>query len=88
MYYGKLVELADSDELFRHPLHPYTNSLLSAIPIPDPATERERVRITYNPLEEHDYSINKPSLREILPGHFVYCNDEEEQRYKEKVANE
>ena len=88
MYYGKLVELADSDELFRHPLHPYTNSLLSAIPIPDPATEKERVRITYNPLEEHDYSVNKPSLREILPGHFVYCNDEEEQRYKEKVANE
>ncbi len=88
MYYGKLVELADSDELFRHPLHPYTNSLLSAIPIPDPATEKQRTRITYNPLEEHDYSVNQPSLREILPGHFVYCNDEEEKRYKEKVANE
>ena len=88
MYYGKLVELADSDELFRHPLHPYTNSLLSAIPIPDPATEKERTRITYNPLEEHDYSVNQPSLREILPGHFVYCNDEEEKRYKEMVANE
>jgi oligopeptide transport system ATP-binding protein len=88
MYYGKLVELADSDELFRHPLHPYTNSLLSAIPIPDPATEKTRVRITYNPLEEHDYSVDQPTLREILPGHFVYCNDEEEKRYKEKVANE
>lgn len=88
MYYGKLVELADSDELFRHPLHPYTNSLLSAIPIPDPATEKTRVRITYNPLEEHDYTVNQPSLREILPGHFVYCNDEEEKRYREKVANE
>ena len=88
MYYGKLVELADSEELFRHPLHPYTNSLLSAIPIPDPATEKTRVRITYNPLEEHDYSVDQPSLREILPGHFVYCNDEEEKRYKEKVANE
>ena len=88
MYYGKLVELADSEELFRHPLHPYTNSLLSAIPIPDPATEKTRVRITYNPLEEHDYSVSQPTLREILPGHFVYCNDEEEKRYKEKVANE
>ncbi|MBR4797935.1 MAG: ATP-binding cassette domain-containing protein [Oscillospiraceae bacterium] len=88
MYYGKLVELADSEELFRHPLHPYTNSLLSAIPIPDPATEKTRVRITYNPLEEHDYSVDQPTLREILPGHFVYCNDEEEKRYKEKVANE
>jgi ATPase components of various ABC-type transport systems, contain duplicated ATPase len=88
MYYGKLVELADSDELFRHPLHPYTNSLLSAIPVPDPATEKTRVRITYNPLEEHDYTVNQPSLREILPGHFVYCNDEEEKRYKEKIANE
>ncbi|MBP0985909.1 MAG: ATP-binding cassette domain-containing protein, partial [Oscillospiraceae bacterium] len=67
MYYGKLVELADSEELFRHPLHPYTNSLLSAIPIPDPATEKTRVRITYNPLEEHDYSVSQPTLREILP---------------------
>ena len=88
MYYGKLVELAETEELFKHPLHPYTNSLLSAIPIPDPMTEKARVRITYNPLEEHDYSVNKPSLREVLPGHFVYCNDEEEQRYKEKVRNE
>ena len=87
MYYGKLVELADSDELFRHPLHPYTNSLLSAIPVPDPATEKTRVRITYNPLEEHDYTEDKPTLREILPGHFVYCNDAEEKRYREKVAN-
>ncbi|MBP0970187.1 MAG: ATP-binding cassette domain-containing protein [Oscillospiraceae bacterium] len=87
MYYGKLVELADSDELFRHPLHPYTNSLLSAIPVPDPATEKTRVRITYNPLEEHDYTEDKPMLREILPGHFVYCNDAEEKRYREKVAN-
>jgi oligopeptide transport system ATP-binding protein len=85
---GVIVELADTETLFRHPLHPYTNSLLSAIPVPDPATEKTRVRITYNPLEEHDYTVNQPSLREILPGHFVYCNDEEEKRYKEKIANE
>ncbi len=82
MYFGKLVELADSDELFAHPVHPYTRSLLSAIPLPDPKSEKERTRIKYNPLESHDYSVNKPLLREIRPGHFVYCNDEEELKYK------
>ena len=84
MYYGKLVELATSDELFAHPVHPYTRSLLSAIPLPDPIYEKKRVRITYNPIAEHDYSVNKPSLRELAPGHFVYCNDEEEERYKKE----
>ena len=83
MYYGKLVELASSDELFAHPLHPYTRSLLSAIPLPDPVYEKKRVRKIYNPLAEHDYRVNKPSLREVSPNHFVYCNDEEEQKYKE-----
>ena len=88
MYYGKMVELADCDELFRHPLHPYTRSLLSAIPIPDPNTEKDRVRITYNPLDEHDYSVDKPSMKEILPGHFVYCNDAEFERYKKEIESE
>ena len=88
MYYGKMVELADCDELFRHPLHPYTRSLLSAIPIPDPNTEKDRVRITYNPLDEHDYTVNKPSMKEILPGHFVYCNDAEFERYKKEIESE
>lgn len=87
MYYGNMVELATSDELFAHPLHPYTKSLLSAIPLPDPHYEKERVRITYNPLAEHDYSENKPSMREITEGHFVYCNDEEEQKYKKILAD-
>lgn len=77
MYYGKLVELASSDELFRHPLHPYTRSLLSAIPLPDPNYEKKRKRIVYNPLAEHDYSVDKPSFREVAPGHFVQCNDAE-----------
>ncbi len=87
MYYGKLVELANSEELFDHPVHPYTRSLLSAIPLPDPVYEKKRVRITYNPLVEHDYSVDKPSLREIAPGHFVYCNNAEEEKYKAEFFN-
>ncbi|MBQ7357196.1 MAG: ATP-binding cassette domain-containing protein [Clostridia bacterium] len=87
MYFGKMVELADSDELFKHPLHPYTKSLLSAIPLPDPVYEKQRTRITYNPLAEHDYSTDMPSFREIAPGHFVYCNDAEEEKYKQEINN-
>jgi oligopeptide transport system ATP-binding protein len=86
MYFGKMVELATSDELFAHPLHPYTRSLLSAIPLPDPHTEKNRTRITYNQLAEHDYSVDKPTMREILPGHFVYCNDAEEAKYKAELG--
>ena len=82
MYYGKMVEMASSDELFLNPLHPYTRSLLSAIPLPDPVYEKQRQRIVYNPLAEHDYSQQQPTFREIKPGHFVMCNDEEFERYK------
>ena len=82
MYYGKMVELATSDELFEHPLHPYTRSLLSAIPLPDPLYERQRIRIKYDPLASHDYSEDKPSLREIVPGHYVQCNDKEYNEYR------
>ncbi len=85
MYFGKMVELADSDELFKNPLHPYTRSLLSAIPLPDPIYEKQRTRVTYNPLEEHDYSVDAPSFREIAPGHFVHCNDAEEEKYKQMI---
>lgn len=88
MYFGNMVELATSDELFKHPLHPYTKSLLSAIPVPDPYYEKRRKRITYNSLAEHDYSVDKPSMREIAPGHFIYCNDAEEQKYKKELSNE
>ena len=85
MYFGKMVELADSDELFKNPLHPYTRSLLSAIPLPDPVYEKQRTRIHYNPIAEHDYSVSAPSFREISPGHFVHCNDIEEEKYKQQL---
>ena len=81
MYFGKIVELATSDELFAHPCHPYTRSLLSAIPLPDPITEKNRKRITYNPVLDHDYSKEGPSMKEVFPGHFVLCNDEEMEKY-------
>ena len=85
MYFGKMVELADSEELFKNPLHPYTKSLLSAIPLPDPVYEKMRTRIIYNPIAEHDYSVDKPTFREITPGHFIYCNDAEEEQYKQQI---
>jgi oligopeptide transport system ATP-binding protein len=86
MYYGHLVELTTSDELFAHPLHPYTKSLLSAIPYPDPHYEKARKRIEYNPAKVHDYSVDKPTLREIVPGHFIYCNDAEFAAYQEELS--
>ncbi|MBQ4343383.1 MAG: ABC transporter ATP-binding protein [Erysipelotrichaceae bacterium] len=84
MYFGKMVELAPSDELFARPMHPYTRSLLSAIPLPDPRSEKNRTRMTYNSLAAHDYTVDKPTLREVSPGHFVYCNDAEELKYKKE----
>jgi len=86
MYFGRLVEIATSDELFAHPLHPYTISLLSAVPYPDPSIEKSRTRIKYNPKESHDYSKQKPTMREITAGHFVYCNDEEEKKYLKQLS--
>jgi oligopeptide transport system ATP-binding protein len=86
MYYGNMVELANSDELFKHPLHPYTRALLSAIPKPDPLSEKNRIRRVYNPAKEHDYSRDKPSFREVIPGHFVLCNNEELQKYRSEIA--
>lgn len=76
MYYGKLVEIADSDELYKNPLHPYTKSLLSAIPQPDPYFEKRRKRIPYNS-KQHDYTVEKPHYFEVAPDHFVYCSESE-----------
>ena len=87
MYFGRMVELTTSEELFKHPLHPYTKALLSAIPKPDPNYEKNRKRLIYNPAEAHDYSVDKPSLTEIIPGHFVYCNKAEAEKYKEEIAS-
>jgi oligopeptide transport system ATP-binding protein len=85
MYFGKMVEQASSDELFKHPLHPYTKALLSAIPHPDPSSEKTRKRLIYNPAEAHDYSVDKPVFQEIVPGHFVYCNEAEKKAYLKEI---
>lgn len=87
MYFGNMVELTTSEELFKNPLHPYTKSLLSAIPLPDPIYEKKRTRIVYNPLADHDYSVDKPEFREVAPGHFVSCNEAEFKKYQEILAN-
>src|SRR5690554_2183473 len=86
MYNGEIVELASSEELFNNPMHPYTISLLSAIPQPDPDYEKGRKRIHYNPRQEHDYRMDKPSLREIADGHMVYANDKEFEAMKKTYA--
>lgn len=86
MYRGQIVELAPSEELFLHPLHPYTNALLANIPQPDPFYEKERKRKVYNHLVEHDYTVEKPSLREITPGHFVMCSESEYKKYRQQLG--
>ena len=86
MYQGRIVELAESHELYNNPIHPYTKSLLSAVPIPDPQVEKERKRIKFN--EEAFFSVNRSSesLREVKEGHFVSCTEEEFQKYTEQLV--
>lgn len=82
MYFGKLVELAPAEDLYKNPLHPYTQSLLSAIPIPDPESERTRKRVSYNP-SVHNYAEGEElEMREVRPGHFVYCSLKEFEQLK------
>ena len=82
---GVLVELAETEKLFAHPLHPYTRALLSAIPLPDPAREKNKVLEVYDPTQ-HDYSVDKPQWVEIEPGHMVWGNEAELKKYREIVS--
>ena len=81
---GVMVELADCEQLFRHPLHPYTRALLSAVPMPDPRREKDKEIFVYDPAM-HDYSVDKPRWVEIEPGHFVRGNEKELAEYRENV---
>ncbi len=81
IYKGTIVEVAETDELFNFPLHPYTHSLISAIPIPDPQLEKHKVLFTYDP-SIHDYSEDKPELVDIGHGHWIYGNKKEIEEYK------
>jgi oligopeptide transport system ATP-binding protein len=85
MYFGHIVELADADLLFKNPLHPYTRSLLSAIPLPDPDYEKTRKRFSYDP-RSHSYGPgNMPEFVEIEPGHFVLASENEVKEYKKMM---
>ena len=86
MYYGKLVEVARSEDLYEHPLHPYTRALLSAIPEPNPLTERHRVRIDYDPARDHLPSSQAPSMQEVADGHFLYGTPEEIEQARRALA--
>ena len=81
IYKGHIVEIAEAEELFNFPLHPYTHSLISAIPIPDPELEKRKVLYTYDP-SIHDYSTDQPELVDIGHNHFVYGNKKEIEEYK------
>ena len=81
IYKGDIVEVATAEELFDYPLHPYTRSLISAIPIPDPKLEKNKVLFTYDP-SVHDYSEEKPSLHCIGHDHYVFGNAKEIEEYK------
>lgn len=82
---GKMVELADTEQLFTRPYHRYTKALLSAIPIPDPAREKQKALQVYDPCC-HDYANNPPGWSEVEPGHFVLANQKELEEYKAQYA--
>ena len=85
IHLGKIVELADTETLFEHPLHPYTRALLSAVPMPDPIGEKNKHLLVYDP-SCHDYTTDKPAFVEIEPGHFVYANHKEQNEYREMLS--
>ena len=82
IYKGRIMEIAESEELFAYPLHPYTKSLISAIPVPDPIIEKQKKLFIYDP-SVHDYSQEQPQLVDIGNGHMVFGNTAEIERYKE-----
>lgn len=84
MYFGRIVEIASSDELFKNPLHPYTKALLSTIPLPDPDYEKTRKRIIYNP-SLRKFTVDKPKMVEIKPDHFVYGSKDEIAKYRSEL---
>ncbi len=81
---GRIVELAETNLLFEHPLHPYTRALLSAIPTPNPDVERNRGLLVYDE-SMHHYDQQKPSWQEIEPGHFILANDPEMEEYRKRL---
>ena len=85
IYKGRIVELAETEELFRNPLHPYTKALLSAVPIPDPFLERQKELLVYDP-SMHDYSVDQPEWTEVRPGHFIYANQRELEGYRKELG--
>ena len=85
IHLGRLVELAPTTTLFEHPMHPYTQALLSAIPLPNPQAEREKQLLVYDQ-SQHDYSSDPPSWIELEPGHFILANKREEENYRNILA--
>lgn len=81
---GVLVELGETEKLFRNPLHPYTRALLSAIPMPDPIAEKNKVLLTYHP-SMHDYSVHQPQWVEIEQDHYVLGNEPELEKYRQSL---
>ena len=84
VHQGQIVEMAETEELFEHPLHPYTQALLSAIPLPNPEAEREKELLVYDP-SIHHYEEDAPDWCEITPGHYVLANKEELAAYLSKI---
>lgn len=82
---GKLMELAGSEQLFAHPLHPYTRALLSAIPMPDPVGERNKKLLIYDPAQHHYSETNLPLWKELEPGHFIRGSEEELDIYRKML---
>ncbi|MBQ9328867.1 MAG: ABC transporter ATP-binding protein [Solobacterium sp.] len=78
---GRIVEIAESNELFRFPIHPYTRSLLQAVPMPDPEIEKAKVLKAYDQAKE-DAVAETGSLQEIKPGHFIFMSDDERPEYE------